>query len=132
MACLYGASNVAAVLLENGADVNSRANGLTLLHLTTGYGMEAMKGLRSDIDWDELDKFAKSPRNFLGLTRVLVEHGTNVNALSGKTDAAGKPFPRKFSEKTPLDFAEAIEAWEIARYLESVGAKSAKKWYWPF
>jgi hypothetical protein len=61
-----------------------------------------------------------------------VEFGADVNALSGKTYSAGKPIPWQFSEKTPLDFAEELEAREISRYLESVGAKSAKKWYWPF
>ena len=76
------------------------------------------------------------PQSFLGLTKILVESGADVNALSGMAKAVGKPFfwqlSWQFSWKTPLDFAEAIGDIEIARYLESVGAKSAKKWYWPF
>ena len=121
VACMGGASSVAAALLENGADVNTRGDGLTLLHLATGYLMEA----KQDIGWDEME--AEIPRNFLGLTKTLVEFGADINALSGKVNDAGVPYSGQFSEKTPLDFAEAIGNIEIAQYLKSIGAKSGTK-----
>jgi hypothetical protein len=34
--------------------------------------------------------------------------------------------------KTPLDFARMVGNEEVARYLKSIGAQSARKWYWPF
>ena len=55
------------------------------------------------------------------MTKLLVEAGAEVNALSSKGE-----------KNTPLDIAEAIDNRAVTQYLKSVGGRNKKPWYWPF
>jgi ankyrin repeat protein len=63
--------------------------------------------------------------DFSATVRVLVEAGAKLNVRSGKNFEI--PFfgddASCFQEKTPLEFARILGNEEVARYLESKGAK---------
>jgi ankyrin repeat protein len=135
---LYGLSNNVEALLEAGADVNIFVDGLTPLHAATGI-------LAAENEYDT-GTFQERERgmfrylgevDFLGVVKELVQAGADVNARSARNAVMPMPIDKAwkdnaFTNKTPLDFARMLGNEEAARYLKSVGAQSARKWYWPF
>ena len=129
---LWGASamglpKVVSALLERGANPNVRIDGMTPLHIATGVGLLRRK---SSGKWESfgemLKRIGKKDTDFLKVTRLLVEAGAKVNALSdlGESETGERG--------TPLDVAEEGGSTMVAEYLKSVGGRNKKPWYWPF
>ena len=68
-----------------------------------------------------MKRIGKEETDFLEVTKLLVEAGAEVNALSSEGE-----------KNTPLDMAEAIDNRAVTQYLKSVGGRNKKPWYWPF
>ena len=124
---LWGASamglpKVVSTLLEHGANPNVRTEGMTPLHMATGVSFLRRK---PSGEWESFSEMLKRTgrdgTDFLKVTKALVEAGAEVNALRSQ----GK-------KSTPLDMAEVCGNTMVAEYLESVGGKRGKPWYWPF
>ena len=122
-----GLPRVVSALLERGANPNVRMEGMTPLHIATGVGLLRRK---SSGEWESfgemLKRIGKEETDFLEVTRLLVEAGAEVNALSdlGESETGERG--------TPLDMAEVCGNTMVAEYLKSVGGKRGKPWYWPF
>jgi ankyrin repeat protein len=120
-ASLRGQANVVAALLKRGVEVNIEAVGLTPLHAATGFGIVILEKETSDRPFQKTVKRLGIPEvNFLKITRVLVEAGADINA------------PIQATGMTPLDCSLVAGNADVTKYLKSIGAKSGKKWYWPF
>lgn len=146
IAALRGRVRDVAVLLDAGADVDTRMEGMTPLHAATGIIGMATRDNRGSFDERvkrgiEMFKNGMQPPanvDFLGVAKLLVAAGADIDATSIKTTYYGPSDPAQaaaikfFIGKTPLDFARMLGNEAMAQYLESVGAKSARKWYWPF
>lgn len=72
-----------------------------------------------------LKRIGKEETDFLKVTKLLVEAGAEVNALSdlGESETGERG--------TPLDVAEEGGSTMVAKYLKSVGGRNKKPWYWP-
>ena len=122
-----GLPKVVSALLERGANPNVRIDGMTPLHIATGVGLLRRK---SSGKWESfgemLKRIGKKDTDFLKVTRLLVEAGAKVNALSdlGESETGERG--------TPLDVAEEGGSTMVAEYLKSVGGRNKKPWYWPF
>ena len=103
------ASNVANVelLLQAGANVNARVGSRRGRTPLIYCGMSGLVSGRS------------FPLALTKIAQLLVEAGADVNV-------------RDDDGITPLDDARTAGNNELEQYLKSVGAKSGKKWYWPF
>ena len=127
IASAMGLPRVVSALLERGANPNVRMEGMTPLHIATGVGLLRRK---SSGEWESfgemLKRIGKEETDFLEVTRLLVEAGAEVNALSdlGESETGERG--------TPLDMAEVCGNTMVAKYLKSVGGKRGKPWYWPF
>ena len=126
-ASAMGLPRVVSALLERGANPNVRIDGMTPLHIATGVGLLRRK---SSGKWESfgemLKRIGKEETDFLEVTRLLVEAGAEVNALSdlGESETGERG--------TPLDVAEEGGNTMVAEYLKSVGGRNKKPWYWPF
>ena len=126
-ASAMGLPKVVSALLERGANPNVRIDGMTPLHIATGVGLLRRK---SSGKWESfgemLKRIGKKDTDFLKVTRLLVEAGAKVNALSdlGESETGERG--------TPLDVAEEGGSTMVAEYLKSVGGRNKKPWYWPF
>ena len=117
-----GLPRVVSALLERGAKPNVRIEGITPLHMATGITLTDRK---PSGEWESfgevLKRIGKEETDFLEVTKLLVEAGAEVNALSSEGE-----------KNTPLDMAEAIDNRAVTQYLKSVGGRNKKPWYWPF
>ena len=117
-----GLPRVVSALLERGANPNVRMEGVTPLHMSTGI---TLTDQRPSGEWESfsemLTRTGRDGTDFLKVAKALVEAGAEVNALRSQ----GK-------KSTPLDMAEVCGNTMVAEYLESVGGKRGKPWYWPF
>lgn len=121
-ASAMGLPRVVSALLERGANPNVRIEGMTPLHVATGVGLLRRKPSGKWESFGEmLKRIGKEETDFLEVTKLLVEAGAEVNALSSKGE-----------KNTPLDIAEAIDNRAVTQYLKSVGGRNKKPWYWPF
>ena len=129
---LWGASamglpRVVSALLERGANPNVRIEGMTPLHVATGVGLLRRKPSGKWESFGEmLKRIGKEETDFLKVTKLLVEAGAEVNALSdlGESETGERG--------TPLNVAEEGGSTMVAKYLKSVGGRNKKPWYWPF
>ncbi len=125
-ASAMGLPRVVSALLERGANPNVRIDGMTPLHIATGVGLLRRK---SSGKWESfgemLKRIGKEETDFLEVTRLLVEAGAEVNALSdlGESETGERG--------TPLDVAEEGGNTMVAEYLKSVGGRNKKPWNWP-
>ena len=126
VASAMGLPRVVSALLERGANPNVRIDGMTPLHIATGVGLLRRK---SSGEWESfgemLKRIGKEETDFLEVTRLLVEAGAEVNALSdlGESETGERG--------TPLDVAEEGGSAMVAKYLKSVGGRNKKPWNWP-
>ena len=125
-ASAMGLPRVVSALLERGANPNVRIDGMTPLHIATGVGLLRRK---SSGKWESfgemLKRIGKEETDFLKVTKLLVEAGAKVNALSdlGESETGERG--------TPLDVAEEGGNTMVAEYLKSVGGRNKKPWNWP-
>ena len=139
------AENV-ALLLKAGADADVRAGGLTPLHAAAGIAALESEYNKGTFE-ERADRGAiymtfpteRKPRvDFPAAVRLLAEAGADVDARSGRAEIApylatqNGRIHEAFMNKTPYDFARMLGNEEAARYLKSIGARSARTWYWPF
>ncbi len=125
-ASAMGLPRVVSALLKRGANPNVRVEGMTPLHMATGVGLLRRKPSGKWESFSEmLKRVGKEETDFLKVTRLLVEAGAEVNALSD-------PGESETGERgTPLDVAEEAGSTLVAEYLKSVGARNKKPWNWP-
>lgn len=125
VATVRGHSEVAALLLEHGADPNYKGPGYTPLHWAAGTwetemnganGMTAPKGH----EWDRMRGVQEGKYE---LVKALLEHGADPNALIEKTPSrlGFQVFKHKINE-TPLWLAAFACEPEIMRLLVDHGA----------
>ena len=122
-----GLPRVVSALLERGANPNVRIKSITHLHVATRVGLLRRKPSGKWESFGEmLKRIGKEETDFLKVTKLLVEAGAEVNALSdlGESETGERG--------TPLDVAEEGGSTMVAKYLKSVGGRNKKPWYWPF
>ena len=144
MSAVKGNAGNVEILLKAGADPNRRTDGLTPLHAAAG--IIAVPNADNKGTFEQRLEYGlgmfrsslqpKPAPDFIGTLRLLVEAGAELDARSTEPDITNNPETLKamkpFIGKTALDFARMLGNKQAEAYLKSVGAKSARKWYWPF
>lgn len=123
LAALFRQRDVAALLLDHGADINAvDKDCLTALHHSLR-GLESLPPLTStpagQVGFTELPAWARTQEAQQDMVRFLIDHGANVNPPS-RPDKATMRTRKRF--RTPLQMAVILGCTTLTRMLLSRGA----------